>query len=141
MDWRAYYGSIQNSQKQKLYGDVQLSLAGQKFVTQIERAAVLHAQFAGGLEVQSEGFSRHFKRRHLCYQELCEGIREIRVCPKAYGTKRQGAMVDVEYIIYEQPINELKRPCLENPTSGNPILENPTLENPILENCTQINKE
>ena len=53
----------------------------------------------------------------------------------------KGQMVDVEYIIYEQPINELKHPCLGNPTSGNPILENPTLENPILENCTQINKE
>ncbi len=54
---------------------------------------------------------------------------------------KKGQMVDVEYIIYELPVNFIKYPCLENPTSGNPILENPTLENPILENCTQINKE
>ena len=80
-----------------------------------------------------------------------DGIYVIRNCVKElekYGyvqrcmaRNAKGQMVDVEYIIYEQPINELKRPCLENPTSGNPILENPTLENPILENCTQINKE
>ena len=80
-----------------------------------------------------------------------DGIYVIRNCVKelekyGYVQRRKarndkGQMVDVEYIIYEQPINELKHPCLENPTSGNPILENPTLENPILENCTQINKE
>ena len=80
-----------------------------------------------------------------------DGIYVIRNCVKelekyGYVQRRKarndkGQMVDVEYIIYEQPVNFIKYPCLENPTSGNPILENPTLENPILENCTQINKE
>ena len=80
-----------------------------------------------------------------------DGIYVIRNCVKelekyGYVQRRKarndkGQMIDVEYIIYEQPINSKKHPCLENPTSGNPTLENPTLENPILENCTQINKE
>ena len=70
-----------------------------------------------------------------------DGIYVIRNCVKelekyGYVQRRKarndkGQMVDVEYIIYEQPVNSKKYPCLENPTS----------ENPILENCTQINKE
>ena len=80
-----------------------------------------------------------------------DGIYVIRNCVKElekYGYVRRrkarngkGQMVDVEYIIYEQPINSKKQPCLEKPILGNPTLESPTLENPILENCTQINKE
>ena len=75
-----------------------------------------------------------------------DGIYVIRNCVRelekyGYVQRRKarndkGQMVDVEYIIYEQPINLKKYPYLENPTSGNPISENP-----ILENCTQINKE
>ena len=75
-----------------------------------------------------------------------DGIYVIRNCVKelekyGYVQRRKarndkGQMVDVEYIIYEQPVKFKKSPCPENPTSGNP-----TLENPILENCTQINKE
>ncbi len=80
-----------------------------------------------------------------------DGIYVIRNCVKelekyGYVQRRKarndkGQMVDVEYIIYEQPINSKKQPCLEKPILGNPTLESPTLENPILENCTQINKE
>ena len=75
-----------------------------------------------------------------------DGIYVIRNCVKelekyGYVQRRKarndkGQMIDVEYIIFEHPINGLKHPCL-----GNPISENPTLGNPILENCTQINKE